>query len=298
MRFLMTGATGFIGTYLRTRLLREGHNLAILTRSPSLYEGDQADNQRFLSWESDLAGEMEKADVVINLAGENLFGKRWTDRVKKSHYESRVTTTRKLVDAIGEASSPPELFVSASAVGYYGDRGSERIDEKTGPGEDFLACLCSDWENEAQRAGEFGTRVAIPRIGIALQGDGGMIDKMRLPFLFYVGGPLGHGRQYLPWIHMEDLCRALLFPVENRTLQGPYNACSPEPATMNELAALVGKVLNRPSFFRVPEFLLRTVLGEAAAPVMSSLRVLPVKLIESGFEFEFQDLEESLADIL
>jgi len=158
--------------------------------------------------------------------------------------------------------------------------------------------VCEDWENESRKAEELGVRVANPRIGIVLEENGGMIEKMVLPFKFGVGGPIGSGEQYVPWVHMTDLCNALLFPMSNESVTGPYNACSPEPETMNTLAKKMGKVLNRPSLFRVPEFVLNIALGEAAQPVLSSLRVQPKVLQTSGFDFIFEDLEEALADIL
>lgn len=297
MNYLITGGTGFIGTHLRTRLLRDGHTVTVITRSPDRYRSEAAQNQRIVGWD-DLDRVISGQDVVINLAGENLFGKRWSEPVKKSLHESRIGSTRHLVDAIQSASAPPSLLVSASAIGYYGDRGTELLDETSVPGDDFLARLCVEWEAEALRGEQAGIRVALPRIGVALHGKGGMLEKLRIPFLFFVGGTVGSGSQYIPWVHLDDLCDALIHPVENENFSGPYNVCTPEPATMKQLATLIGRVMNRPSAFRVPEFLLRWVLGEAAGPVMSSIRARPVRLMQEEFEFRFEDLEEALADVL
>lgn len=296
-KILITGGTGFIGKYLTQMLLKEGHFVTIITRSPGKYSEKQAKNRSYIGWDG-LVSAMNEHDIVINLVGENLFGQRWTDEVKQRIYSSRIDSTQKLVDAMRESEKKPGLFISASAVGIYGDNGSKVLDEAAPAGNDFLAKVCEDWENASRKAEEYGVRVANPRIGIVLEENGGMIEKMVLPFKFGVGGPIGSGEQYVPWVHMTDLCNALLFPMENVSVSGPYNACSPEPETMNTLAKKMGKVLNRPSIFRVPEFVLNIALGEAATPVLSSLRVQPKVLQTSGFDFIFEDLEEALADIL
>ncbi len=297
-QILITGGTGFIGGYLCEELTRKGHFLTIITRSPEKYQEEEAKNQRYISWDDDLTEQMEKSDVVINLAGENLFGQRWTDDVKDRLYNSRIEGTRKLVEAMKAADNRPDLFISASGVNYYKGNGDELIDESGEAGDDFLADICINWEKEARMAENLQVRTAIPRIAPVLQEGGGMIDKMKLPFMLFAGGPIGSGRQFVPWIHMEDMIRAIIYPMETPDFEGPYNACSSDQVTMNELAKTLGKVMNRPSFFRVPEFALKLVLGEAAAPVLGSLKVQPKKLQKSGFQFHFDDLEEALADIL
>jgi len=296
-RILMTGGTGFIGSHLRNMLLKEGHYLTIITRNPGKYEEEHAENQIFESWSADLVKILEETDIVINLAGENLFGQRWTEEIKDKIYNSRINTTRKLVNSMRRCKKRPVLFISGSAVGYYGDGGETVLGEDSPAGGDFLAKVCYDWEAEAEKAYSLGVRVAIPRIGIVLEEDGGVVEKMKLPFRLFAGGPLGNGKQYVPWIHMLDLCRAILFPVNQDNFNGSYNACAANPVTMNELAGVMGKVLRRPSFFRVPEFVLKTVLGEAAEPILTSLRVQPKRLQTAGFEFEFEELDEALADI-
>lgn len=296
-KIIITGGTGFIGSYLCNELLKKGHFVSIITRNPQKYSEEQSKNLQYIGWDDDLVVVMEDADVVYNLAGESLFGKRWTESVKKSIYNSRIESTRNLVEVIRKADSKPDLFISASAVGIYGDNGDKLVDESTPSGDDFLAEVCKDWEKESKKAEEFGVRVVNPRVGIVLERDGGFLQLMKLPFLFFVGGPLGDGKQYLPWIHMDDLVRAFIYPMDKEELSGPYNACSPQPETINRVADALGKVLNRPSFFRVPEFALKAVLGEAAQPVLASLNVQPKVLQISGFEFQYEDVEEALADV-
>jgi uncharacterized protein (TIGR01777 family) len=294
---LITGGTGFIGQYLAEELMKQGHYITIITRSPDRYKGESAKNQRFISWD-DLSDHMGKMDIVINLVGENLFGQRWTDSVKKKIYDSRILSTRKLVDAIRASINKPEVLISASGVNYYKEKGDQVLIESSEPGDDFLAKVCIAWEKEAELAAELGVRVVISRFGVVLEKDGGVIEKMKLPFSLFAGGPVGSGEQYMAWIHMKDLCRSILFAIENKNLDGVYNATAPEPVTMNEFAKALGRVMRRPSFFRVPEFALNLILGEAAAPVISSLRVQPKVLQLTGFEFEFEDIEMAIADII
>lgn len=298
LKILITGGTGFIGGYLCDRLMKEGHYLTLISRSPEKYAEESSKNQRYIGWEDNLVAEMEKSDVVINLAGENLFGQRWTEEVKTRLYNSRIDLTKKLADAMKQSEHPPELFISASGINYFGDSEDEILTESSEAGDDFLAKICIDWEKEARKAEAAGVRVASPRISVALEEDGGVVEKMKLPFALFVGGPLGSGKQYLSWIHMHDLCNAILFPIENKSISGPYNACSPNPVTMNEFAGAMGRIMRRPSIFKVPEFVLNIVLGEAATPIVSSVRAQPKVLQKLGFEFHFEDLEYALADIL
>lgn len=296
-KIFITGGTGFVGEYLREELLKEGHYLTIVTRYPEKYKSEEAKNQKFIAW-NEVSSVLENTDVVINLVGENLFGQRWTEKVKKKIYSSRIESTRKLVDAMRASANKPELFISTSGSDYYKDQGAEVVDESGEPGDNFLASVCVDWEKEAQLASELGVRVAIARLGIVLEKNGGVIEKMKLPFSLFAGGPIGSGEQYLSWIHMHDLCRIILFTIKNKSIKGPFNVCSPEPVTMNQFAKSMGNVMHRPSFLKVPEFALKTILGEAAQPVIASHRLQPKVLQVNGFEFEFEDIEIALADIL
>jgi uncharacterized protein (TIGR01777 family) len=246
---------------------------------------------------------MEQTDVVINLVGENLFGdgllgKRWTDTVKQRLYSSRIANTNKIVEAIGQATSRPKLLVSVSGTDYYIDGGSEVQDESTPGGKDFLAHMCRDWENAALNARDSGVRVAVARQGAVLETESGALRQMLTPFRLFLGASLGRGDQYFSWIHMKDAIRGLLYPVDKESLDGVYNLCSPNPVTMNEFAATLGEVLNRPSLFRVPEFALDLVYGEAVTPVLRSHRVQPKRLQKAGFEFNYASLHEALSEIL
>jgi|AntRauTorcE11897_2_1112592.scaffolds.fasta_scaffold02621_3 uncharacterized protein (TIGR01777 family) len=298
MNILITGGTGFIGSELCAMLLQQGHYLTIITRSPKQHAEEQAKNQQFISWDANLTEVMEKADAVINLVGENIFGQRWTDEVKERIYSSRIDNTQRLVSAIKQSEDPPNVMVSASAAGYYGGRGTDVLDEEEPPGKGFLSKVCVDWEKAAAPVQQAGVRLAIPRIGIVLEKGGGALQKMVPPFKFFVGGPIGRGTQFVPWIHRHDLCRGLLYPLENEGFEGVYNLNAPNPVTMEELANAIGDVLNRPSAFRVPEFLLNIVLGEAAKPILESLRVQPKHLQNAGFECRYQKVREALSEIL
>ena len=298
MNILITGGTGFIGQELREILLKKGNNLVIITRSPKKYEDEAASNQRFIGWDDHLVSEMENIDAVINLAGENIFGQRWNDEVKERIYKSRIDSTRALVEAMKNSKKKPSVFVSASASGIYGDQGDTILTEESKAANDFLAQVCVDWEFESQKASEFGVRVVNPRIGIVFEEGGGALEKMIPPFKFFVGGPIGDGKQYMSWIHRTDLVNALVFPIEKEEMSGSYNVSSPNPATMNEVSDTLGDVMNRPSFFRVPKFALELVFGEAAQPITGSIRMQPKQLQVHGFEFRYEELEEALADII
>lgn len=298
MEVFLSGATGFIGSYLRPLLLRQGHLLTLVTRTPKKYSNEEADNQRIISWEQDLVPEMERADAVINLAGSSIFGRRWSQQVKDEIYNSRIKRTTQLAEAMAEAENQPEVFVSASAAGYYGDCGDQVLAESEEAGSDFLAQVCVDWEEAAEPAANAGIRTVHPRIGIVLQRGGGALKQMLTPFKLFVGGPVGSGNQYFPWIHMHDLCRGLIYALDTEDLSGPYNLNAPNPVQMSKFADVLAEQLHRPSLFRVPEFALKLALGEAAIPIVNSLRLQPKKLQQQGFEFHFAGLQEALADII
>jgi hypothetical protein len=233
--------------------------------------------------------------VIINLAGASIFG-RWTPQHKERIHKSRIETTSNLVDAIPHGRAP--VLFSTSAVGYYGFHGDEVLDETAPAGADFLATLASQWEAEALRAQHKGARVVITRFGIVLGTDGGALQQMIRPFRWFVGGPLGSGAQWLSWIHIEDLVRAFLHLLDREDLTGAFNFTSPEPVPNRDFARAVGKVLRRPSWIPAPAFLMRLVLGEFGSAILHGQRVLPRRLLESGFTFRFIGIEEALRDLL
>ncbi|MBO6525389.1 MAG: TIGR01777 family oxidoreductase [Balneolaceae bacterium] len=295
---LITGGTGFIGQELRMLLLQQGHYITVITRNPKKYKDEAAKNQQFISWEDDLTEVMNTVDAVIHLAGESIFSQRWNEEVKQRIYDSRIDSTRQLVEAMKKAESKPGVFVSASASGFYGNQGDNVLDESNPVSDDFLAQVCKDWEEESQKAAEFSVRVVNPRIGIVLEKNGGALEKMLPPFRFGVGGPVGDGKQYMSWIHRTDLCNALIYPIEHEEIEGAYNVCAPNPVDMNEFAETLASVINRPNIFRVPKLALQVMYGEGAKPITDSIRMQPKKLQVNEFEFRFEELEEALADIL
>jgi uncharacterized protein (TIGR01777 family) len=295
MKILVTGGTGFLGSYLVKSLSNEGHTLFILTRNPGKYNSS-VENVSYHDYEQ-VSRLVDGSDAVINLAGHNLFDEKWTDHIKSEILKSRVNTTRSLVMAMKVAENKPKVFISASAVGYYGNRGNEVLTDESTPGSDFLASVCVQWEEEALKASKYGVRVIIPRLGILLEKDGGALEKMITPFKMFVGGPLGSGDQYFPWIHMEDTVNAINFALAHNELEGPINVTAPEPVTMSDFSKSLGTTLSRPSFFKVPEFALKALLGEASGALIASQRVVPNRLLEAGFEFNYPKVLPALKSI-
>lgn len=295
MHISITGGTGLVGTSLVSFLLKQGHEVTILTRNPGKHS-KEIQNAHLASYDNLLAV-MESSDAVINLAGQNLFDQRWNDTVKSKILKSRVKTTRAVVNAIGEAKSKPAVLVSASAVGYYGSRGDTVLDESSPAGDDFLARVCLQWEEEADEVLKHGVRLAIPRIGIVLDKNGGALEKMITPFSMFIGGPLGNGSQFFPWVHSEDVCRAIYFAITEEQLSGAFNLSAPDPITMKEFAQQLGSVMGRPSLFPVPEFALRLVVGDAAEALTASQRTVPAKLRSAGFEFKYPAVFQALRQL-
>lgn len=300
MRVFVTGANGFVGTNLAKRLVNEGHEVSALVRSES--KGKAFPKRvSLVVGEPTKPGEWQKSvpghDVVINLAGANIF-RRWTPAYKELLRESRVVTTRNLVDAIPTEQDSPVTLLSTSAIGYYGFTADEELDERSPGGRDFLALLAHDWEAEAYKAQDKGARVLTTRFGVVLGNDGGALEQMVRPFRFFVGGPLGSGEQWFSWIHIDDLCRAVLFLMANRDMNGPVNFTAPGPVKNRELARCIGKVLHRPSFMPAPGFMIKLVLGEFGSVILRGQRVIPGILLSKGFLFKFSKIEAALRDLL
>lgn len=298
MKILITGGLGFVGTQLSVRLLERGHQVTVVDRSPEPHAHMPLEVS-YVSGDTTLKGawqeEVAYQDGVINLAGASIF-RRWNEETKKVIYDSRVLTTRNVVEAMSKEKAT--VLCSTSAVGYYGFRGDEEITEDDSPGDDFLASVCVDWENEARKAADKGVRVAITRFGIVLGKTGGALGQMIPAFKKFVGGPLGNGNQWFSWIHMEDLLKAFMFVFENREISGPVNFCSPNPVRNRDLAKALGKILSRPSFLTTPGFMLRLVLGEFGSVLLEGQRVIPSKLLNHGFSFSYPDITGALEEVI
>jgi uncharacterized protein (TIGR01777 family) len=288
MKLVITGATGLIGSALVDRLWNQFHSLVLLSRRPPTEIG--VAKKEWFAWTPGASGEWEKtidgADGVINLAGEPIAGKRWSAAQKQKLRLSRIGSTRSLVSAIAKAQNKPKFLLNASAVGYYGPHGDETITESTPPGSDFLARLCADWEAEAKKAEAHGVRVAIVRTGIVLARGQGALKKMVPPFKMFLGGPLGSGNQWMPWIHIEDEIGLLLFLMENENARGAFNATAPNPVTMEEFARALGQALNRPSWVSVPPSVLALMVGEMADVLLAGQRAVPEAALKLGYVFK------------
>ncbi len=301
MKILISGSSGFVGTALVEALGREGHTVCRLVRPQSAQPGSQPAGA--VRWDP-LAGELDSAaaegsQAVVNLAGASIAEGRWSDARKRVLRSSRVDTTRQLVSALARLSQPPEVFVSASAIGYYGDRGDEELTEQSAPGSDFLAALARDWEAEAARPAQFGARVVTLRFGLILAGHGGALPRMLTPFRLGLGGRVGSGKQWMSWVTLEEVVRIIRYALATPALRGPVNAVAPHPVRNAEFTALLGSVLRRPTLFPAPAIALRLSLGEMAeALLLSSQRVLPRKLEEAGYSFQQPELRTSLVALL
>jgi uncharacterized protein (TIGR01777 family) len=298
MRIFITGATGFIGSALSARLRAAGHQITAWVRNESKARGLLGPEVTLASAPASIRDAIAKADAVINLAGEPVSAGRWTATRKQTIVESRVKLTKAIASAITELPSRPAVFISASAVGYYGDGGGQIVEDDAAPGNDFLARVCRNWEAAALEAGKSGVRVFIPRIGIVLGADGGALASMVTPFRLGVGGPLGSGRQYVPWIHFDDQLAIIIAALEDRRMSGPMISAAPNPVTSRELAKAIGAVLHRASFMPVPAIALRILLGEAATMMLSGQRVRPRRLEQLGFSWRYPTIAAALTNLL
>lgn len=302
MKILLSGGTGFIGRALLKRLVEEKHRVILLTRRPALVKYLARDLVEVELWDGKTSGpwanRIEEVDGVVNLAGESIGAKRWTSTRKQLIVMSRIEPTKAIVTAIAIAKKKLSVLVNSSAVGYYGSVESGDVIESHPRGNDFLADLCERWEQEARAAENLGLRVVMFRNGIVLEKDGGALEKFLLPFKLFVGGPLGSGEQWLPWVHRDDAVDAIIFALQNPSLSGPVNLAAPDTATMKEFCSALGRAMGRPSWAPVPAFLLRAILGEMAGMVLTGQRVVPKKLVEAGFKFRYPKLDEALRAVL
>jgi uncharacterized protein (TIGR01777 family) len=301
MNILITGATGFVGRRLCEMLHQAGHTVRALSRDSVAAKQRVPHLKEVFPWnplqELPPLQAFEGCDAVVNLAGESIAG-RWTAPKKQLIRDSRVQGTKNLVNALAQLSSRPKVLISASAIGYYGDRGEETLTEDAAPGSDFLAQVCRDWENEALKAESLGMRVVRLRIGLVLGRGGGTLQALLPLFRVGLGGPLGSGRQWWSWIHRDDLCRLIVQILANENVSGPINATAPQPVRQKEFAQVLGRVLRRPAFLPTPAFALKIALGEFADGILASQRALPRRAQEMSYRFQFEELEGALREIL
>lgn len=302
MRFVIAGGTGFIGSPLAEVYAEEGHDVRVLSRGlsdgQSRHEpGTGMPGITTVGWKADgstgpWVSSVDGADAVVNLAGASLAGGRWTPQRKAHLRDSRILATRSLVAAITTVPNPPKVLISSSAVGYYGNSGSEPKTEDSGAGEGFLANLAEDWEAEARKAEPAGTRVVLLRTGVVLEKSGGALPELMRPFRFFAGGPLGSGRQYVSWIHRLDVIEMIRWLVETPGISGPVNATAPHPVTNRELARAIGRALHRPSLIPAPAFALRMMLGEMAdATLLQGQRAIPTRAQQHGYHFRYPEID-------
>ena len=295
----MTGGTGFVGSQLTSRLIQDGNEVTILTRSEKGPEKGPA-GIYYLQGDPTQKGPWQEAiknhDAVVNLAGASIFSK-WTDEHKKAIRESRVNTTRNIVEGIPPESQLQFTLFSTSAVGYYGFCGDDELTEKSPHGDDFLARIAVEWEGEALKARDKGARVVITRFGIVMGEKGGALSQIIPLFKKYIGGPIGSGKQWFSWIHIKDLAEAFAFLLKHPEISGPVNVCSPNPVRNKDLAKALGKALHKPSFMPAPGFMIRLVLGEFGSVILKGQRVIPKKLLENGFVFQYADIDKALQSI-
>jgi uncharacterized protein (TIGR01777 family) len=300
MRMIICGGSGFIGTALTKSLLAEGHQVWILTRNPHttrLVEGVQGvgwDGRTITGW----GRLISQVDAIINLAGESLGSGAWTEARKKRIMTSRVEAGQVICAAIRQANPRPKVLIQASAVGIYGPCDDEPVAEESAPGSDFLAEVCKEWEASTQPVKELGVRRVVIRTGVVLSRDEGALQRMMLPFKLFAGGPLGNGRQGLPWIHPADEVAAIRFLLENEKAQGVYNLSAPEPLSNADFGRILAKVMRRPYWLPVPGFALRLLLGEMSDLVLGGQFMLPRRLQELGYKFRFETAEAALKNVM
>jgi hypothetical protein len=306
-RIAVSGGTGFIGRHLVSTLVERGDEVAVLSRSPARVERTFGGRVRAVRWDpssganAGLIRALDGGSAVINLAGEQAVGVRYTENAKRRIRESRVESTQLVVDAMSqlEPDARPKLFVCASGVGYYGSRPPEEtLDETSPPGEDFLASVCVEWEQTARQAEALGVRVILARFGVVLASNGGALAQMARPFKLFVGGRIGSGEQIVCWVHIDDVVGILLRCVDDETLSGPVNVVSPTPVSNAELSRLIGDALRRPTWLPVPAAALRLAFGDGAEPVLGGQRVQPAVLQRAGYAFAYTEPRTALESCL
>jgi uncharacterized protein (TIGR01777 family) len=302
-QIIITGATGFIGKSLCKQLVQAGYDLVVLSRNPKKGSESLPNQIRVASWDAKTSeGWADYADgayAIINLAGENIGSGRWTPGKKRRILESRLNAGKAVVEAIKKVGNKPKVLIQASGIGIYGNRDDEILDEFSRPGSGFLTEVAKQWEGSTKKVESFGVRHVIIRTGVVLGADGGFLSRVILPFRLFVGGRLGSGNQWIPWIHLDDEVRAICFLMERQNLQGAFNLTAPNPLISKDFFNLLGKTIKRPSWLPVPGFLLSLLLGERARElILSGQRAMPKRLLESGYDFLYPDAKSALREIL
>ncbi|SEE93042.1 TIGR01777 family oxidoreductase [Pseudomonas migulae] len=296
MHILLTGGTGLIGRQLCRHWLSQGHRLTVLSRSPGKVAKICGAQVRGIALFEDLG--QEPVDAIINLAGAPIADRLWTSRRKALLWSSRITLTETMLAWLESREQKPQVLISGSAIGWYGDGGERELTEKSAPViDDFASQLCIAWEETAQRAEALGMRVIFVRTGLVLSAEGGFLSRLLLPFKLGLGGPLGSGRQWMPWIHIKDQIALIDFLLHQKNASGPYNACAPKPVRNREFAKTLGSVLHRPAFMPMPALALKVGLGELSSLLLGGQKAMPARLLEAGFIFQFTDLRAALDDL-
>ncbi|MEH2406773.1 thylakoid membrane protein ThyD [Nostoc sp.] len=305
MKVAITGATGFVGSRLIQRLHGKGHKVVVLARNTAfaqkVFPSEAFPNLEIVAYTPNASGSWQSViascDGVVNLAGEPIAEGRWTPERKQEILNSRKLGTQKIVETIANANPKPTVLVNASAIGYYGTSESATFDETSLSGNDFLAQVCQAWETEARKVKDAGVRLVILRLGIVL-GNGGALGKMIPPFKLFAGGPIGSGRQWFSWIHVDDLVNLILQALTKPEIEGVYNATAPNPVRMADLSQTLGRVMNRPSWLPVPAFAIEALLGDGAIVVLEGQQVIPKRTVQTGFEYKYPNLQSALTQIL
>ena len=301
MRVIITGGTGLIGRALVENLASGGHEVVVLSRAPERTTGLPA-GVRAERWDARTADGWvhlaDGADAIVNLAGENLSAGRWTDEQKRRIQDSRLLAGQAVVQAVEQASRKPGVVIQASGIGYYGPCGDKEITEDAAPGRDWLAQVAVQWEDSSAAVEAMGVRRAVARTGVVLSTQGGALPRMMLPFQLFVGGPLGGGKQWFPWIHLQDEAAAIRFLIDTNAAAGPFNLAAPHPLTNAQFSRVLGQVMGRPAIIPAPAFVLRALFGEMATLLLDGQRGVPKRLLELGFQFRFTQAEAALRDLL
>ena len=301
MKIAIIGGSGFIGRNLARQLAKSAHDIFIFSRKNTLPPELQGlEKLNLVSTPKPNSENLEAMDIIINLAGESVIGERWTEKRKEELRTSRINFTKEIINELAKVKVKPKVFLQGSAIGYYGmyESANPVFSETANPGEDFLAKLCMDWEKEALQAKDLGIRTVLIRTGIVLSPKSGALQQMLLPFKMFVGGPLGTGKQFMSWIHIADMIQGILFLIADSNASGAFNFTAPNPCSNEEFSSCLGKVIKRPSFMPVPSFAITALYGEGAEVILKGQNVVPTKLIEAGYSFQFPTLKLALENLL